>query len=169
MNRDNRILEEDGLGKWHDGNLFFQYEHATLDIAHQIKSMNTFEEFEKFYTDELMDGNILLKEYLSELIERKKIGFEEISINIGYSHDYIRKIAVGDRKNPGRDVLLAICTYIKASVEETQALLRYAGQQPLYARRRRDAIIWFALEKGQDFDDLNRFLHDRGYKTLWKA
>ena len=157
------------IDKWHDGNLFFQYEHPTIDIAHQIKSVDTFEAFEQFYTNELMDGNVLLREYLTELLERHNAKAGIVSVKIGYSHDYVRKIAVGDRKDPGRDVLLAICTYIHATVEETQLLLRYAGQQPLYARRKRDAIIWFALEKHQDFDKLNNFLLVRGYKTLWKA
>lgn len=179
MQREKENLEREGLDSWHDGNKFFQYEYATVDIAHQIKSISTFDAFEKFYTYELMDGNILLSEYLSELLERHKANAEVVSSKIGYSHDYVRKIAKGDRKEPSRDVLLAICAYIHATVEETQVLLRYAGQQPLYARRKRDAIIWFALKKGEgiedpkekekDFEELNRFLHDRGYKTIWKA
>ena len=116
-----------------------------------------------------MDGNVLLREYLSELLDRHNMKADVVSIQIGYSHDYVRKIAVGEKKNPGRDVLLAICTYIHATVEETQALLRYAGQQPLYARRRRDAIIWFALKKEQDFEELNKYLLERKMKALWKA
>lgn len=183
----------DGLDRWHDGNLFFQYEYATIDIAHQIKSMDSFEEFEKFYTTELMDGNVLLSEYLTELLDRYRVKADLVALKVGYSHDYVRKIAVGDRKDPGRDILLAICTYIQATVPETQLLLRYAGQQPLYARRKRDAIIWFALKKAQEkkqelernpeqitahekermrdrhFEELNSFLHARGYKTLWKG
>ena len=162
-------FEAEGLDRWHDGNMYFQYEHATIDIASQIQTMDTFEDFERFYTNELMDGNILLREYLTKLLEEHKAKADAVSIKIGYSHDYVRKIAVGDRKDPSRDVLLAICTYIHATVEETQLLLRYAGQQPLYARRRRDAIIWFALKKEQDFEELNRFLLARGYKALWKA
>lgn len=169
MSRYFENLDMEGLEKTHDGNIFFLYEYGTIDIAQQIKSMKTFEQFEEFFTNELMDGNILLQEYLSELLTRYSAKAEEVSIKIGYSHDYVRKIAVGDRKDPGRDVLLAICTYIHATVEETQLLLRYAGQQPLYARRKRDAIIWFALERKQDFEELNKFLLDREYKPLWKG
>ena len=156
------------LNGWHAGNQFFMYEYPTITLENQIKSMDTFEEFDRFFTNELMDGNVLLKEYLSELLEHYNANAEAVSVNIGYSHDYVRKIAVGDRKNPGRDVLLAICAYIHATVEETQALLRYAGHQPLYARRRRDAIIWFALEKGQSFNDLNAFLAAQNYRPLDK-
>lgn len=168
MDRKYMSLKREGLDRIHDGDLFFQYRYGTVDIAQKIESMATFEEFERFYTYDLMDGNGLLAEYLTELLERHNAKAEIVSLEIGYSHDYVRKIAAGDRKDPRRDVLLAICTYIKATVEETQLLLRYAGQQPLYARRKRDAIIWFALKNGQDFKSLNEFLHERGYTTLWK-
>lgn len=168
MDREYLNPKREGLGEIHDGNQFFQYRYATVDIAREIDAISSFEEFDKFYTYDLMDGNSLLAEYLSELLERYKAKPEVVSIEIGYSHDYVRKIAVGDRKDPRRDVLLAICSYIHATVEETQVLLRYAGQQPLYARRKRDAIIWFALKNRQDFKKLNEFLYERGYTTLWK-
>ena len=161
-------FEIDGLNEMHVGNRFFMHKYRTIDIAHTIKAMNTFEEFENYYNNELMDGNILLQVYLSELLTRYKVKAEQVSKKIGYSHDYVRKIAVGERQNPRRDVLLAICVYLHATVEETQLLLRYAGQQPLYARRKRDAIIWFALEKKQDLKALDEFLYNRDYDTIGK-
>ena len=161
-------FRREGLDSIHDGDLFFQYRYGTMDFARHIESMATFEEFEAFYTYDLMDGNNLLAEYLTALLDRYNAKAEVVSMEIGYSHDYVRKIAKGDRKDPRRDVLLAICTYINATVDETQILLRYAGQQPLYARRKRDAIIWFALKNEQDFEKLNLFLEERKYIPLWK-
>ena len=152
----------------HDGNIFFKQQFVTYDIVESIKTMDSFEEFEQFYNKELINGNDLLGDYLTELLYRHNYTAEFVSTKIGYSHDYVRKIAVGDRKDPRRDVLLAICTYIHATVEETQLLLRYAGQQPLYARRKRDAIIWFALLNEQDFDKLNDYLEEKGLPTLLK-
>lgn len=169
MDRDMRAHEADGLSQLHDGNIFFRHKYSTVTLAEQIREMDSFEEFEKFYTDELVDENTLLKDYLTELLRVHSAKADVVSIKIGYSHDYVRKIAKGDRKDPSRDVLLAICTFIHATVEETQLLLRYAGQQPLYARRRRDAIIWFALKTEQDFESLNNYLYLKEYKTLWKG
>ena len=160
---------EDMMHKQHDGNIFFKQRFVTYDIMEKIKTIETFEEFEQYYDSDLIDGNDLLGRYLYKLLDDHNAKAENVSIGIGYSHDYVRKIAAGDRANPSRDVLLAICTYIKASVEETQLLLRYAGQQPLYARRKRDAIIWYALLNGQDFDKLNVYLHKKGYPTLQKG
>lgn len=162
----------------HDGNVFFRHKYPSIDIERAIKSIETFEEFEKFYTNDLMDGNVLLRDYLYELLERHNVKADTVSTEIGYSHDYVRMLATGKRDNPEREVILAICVYIQTTIEETQNLLRYAGQQPLYARRKRDAIIWYALQKVQSsdapvdkkkyFDALNDYLYSKNYKTLGK-
>lgn len=88
------------------------------------------------------------------------------SIEIGKTHSYVRKIVNGEELNPSRDVLLAICVRLGVTVEETQILLRYSGKQPLYARRKRDAIVWFALKKHQSLTKLNIYLDEHGYKPL---
>ena len=160
---------EDMMHKQHDGNIFFNQRFLTYDIMEKISTMKSFEEFEQYYDTDLINGNDLLGEYLWKLLDDHTAKAETVSIGIGYSHDYVRKIVVGDRLNPSRDVLLAICTFIKATVEETQLLLRYAGHQPLYARRKRDAIIWFALQNEMDFDELNKYLLEKRFSTLQKG
>lgn len=101
----------------------------------------TAEVFEKFFSTDLMDENLLLADYLYHLLEKYNVSPNKASLAIGRSHSYIRKIVSGKELNPSRDVLLAVCVYIGAGFEETQILLRYAGKAPLYARRKRDAII----------------------------
>ncbi len=152
----------------HDGNLFFKHKYPSISIEHAVNNFKTFEEFESFFTDDLMDENLLLADYLYHLLDRYNVSPNKAAIMIGKSHSYVRKIVNGDEINPSRDVLLAICVYIGATVEETQILLRYAGKAPLYARRKRDAIVWFALKKHQNLIDLNIYLEDNGYKTLSK-
>lgn len=152
----------------HDGNLFFKHKYPTISIEHAVERFNTFEEFEKFFTDDLMDENLLLADYLYHLLERYGVSPNKAALEIGKSHSYVRKIVNGDEVNPSRDVLLAICVYIGATVEETQILLRYAGKSPLYARRKRDVIVWFALRKHQSLEDLNIYLENNGYTSLSK-
>ena len=36
----------------HDGNLFFKHKYPTISIEHAVERFNTFEEFEKFFTDD---------------------------------------------------------------------------------------------------------------------
>ena len=152
----------------HDGNIFFKHKYPTISIEHAVERFETFEEFEKFFTDDLMDENLLLADYLFHLLDRYNVSPNKAALEIGKSHSYVRKIVNGDELNPSRDVLLAICVYIGATVEETQILLRYAGKSPLYARRKRDVIVWFALKKHQKLRDVNDYLYNNGYATLSK-
>lgn len=154
--------------KMHDGNLFFKHKYPTVSIEYAVDRFNTFEEFEEFFTSDLMDENLLLADYLYHLLDRYNVSPNKAALEIGKSHSYVRKIVNGDELNPSRDVLLAICVYIGATVEETQILLRYAGKSPLYARRKRDVIVWFALKKNQSLTDLNIYLEKHDYPTLSK-
>ena len=106
----------------HDGNMFFRHKYPSISIEHAIERFNTFEEFEKFFTDDLMDENLLLADYLYRLLDKYGVSPNKAAIKIGKTHSYVRKIVSGNELNPSRDVLLAICVYIGATVEETQIL-----------------------------------------------
>ena len=152
----------------HEGNLFFKHKYPTVSIERAVEKFNTFEEFEKFFESDLMDENLLLGDFLFYLLDKYNVSANKAALEIGKSHSYVRKIVSGDELNPSRDVLLAICVYIGATVEETQILLRYAGKSPLYARRKRDVIVWFALRKKQNLTKLNIYLECKGYAPLSK-
>ena len=146
-------MDEDN--KLHSGNLFFEHKYPSINIETAIKRMDSFEQFESYYTEDLMDENLLLGRYLGHLLEIHNFNPSRASKNISKDEGYVGKIVRGEELNPTRDVLLAICVLIGATVEETQILLRYAGKQPLYARRKRDAIIWFALRKRPSFSEVD--------------
>lgn len=152
----------------HDGNLFFKHKYPTIDIEHAIEYIDSFEKFEEYFSNDLMDENLLMGEYLYHLLDRYGMSPNKAALEIGKTHSYVRKIVNGEELNPSRDVLLAICVRLGATVEETQILLRYSGKQPLYARRKRDAIVWYALKKHQSLMDLNLYLDAHGYKSLSK-
>lgn len=152
----------------HSGTLFFKPKYESMDLERAIDRLNSFEAFEQYYTDDLMDANQLLPEYLYYLIDKYNTNPNRLADRIGWSHDYVRQLVNGTRTNPDRDPMLAICVSLKTTVEEAQILLKYAGNQPLYARRKRDAIIWFALKKHQDLRDLDEYLLNHGYDTLGK-
>ena len=152
----------------HDGNLFFRHKYPSIDIERALDRINSFEEFEQYYSDDLMSENLLMGEYLYRLLDRYGMSPNKAATEIGKTHSYVRKIVSGEETNPSRDVLLAICVRLGTTVEEAQILLRYSGKQPLYARRKRDAIVWYALKKHQSLMDLNLYLEAHGYKSLNK-
>lgn len=167
------------------GDVFFKHKYASIDIAEAITRIESYQEFNDFYTDDMIKGNILFREYLSHLIKEHGFFAEPVSDGAGYSFGYVSKVLHSEEGDVGRDFILAVCVFIGATVEETQLLLKYSGHQSLYARRKRDAIIWFSLIKGQkpvrepgekktDFykrrkkhlKELNDFLIKQGYEDL---
>ena len=80
----------------HDGNLFFEHKYPSIDIDRAIDRMNSFEEFEQFYTDDLMDENLLMGRYLDRLLERYNVSPNKAALDIGKTHSYVRKIIKGD-------------------------------------------------------------------------
>ena len=91
-----------------------------------------------------------------------------VSKEAGLSFSYVGLITSGKKNNPSRDALIAICLAMGTTFEEVQYLLKYAGQAPLYVRRKRDVVIWFGFMKGQDIETVNDNLYARGMKTIKK-
>ena len=151
-----------------DGDLIFKHRYSSIPLEESLKSFSSFEEFEKYFKAELIGEDLLLGEYLYHLLDKYNANPYKASIAIGRSHSYVGKIVNGKELNPSRDVLLALCVYMGATVKETQILLKYAGKASLYVRRKRDVIVWFALMKHQSLDDLNMYLYDNGYDPLIK-
>ena len=69
-------------------------------------------------------------------------------------------------RRPSRDKLLSLCFAMKATLEETQGLLKQSGFAPLYVRSHRDSIIIFALTHGHTLIELNTDLYDHGEPVI---
>ncbi|MCI6012177.1 MAG: helix-turn-helix transcriptional regulator [Firmicutes bacterium] len=78
---------------------------------------------------------------------------------------YGYQILSGTRR-PSRDKLLCFCFALKATVEETQNLLKRSGFAPLYARNRRDSVILFDLAHEKSLSEVNEDLYERGEPVL---
>ncbi len=69
--------------KLHSGNRFFAHRYESIRISDSIETMNSFEEFERFYSTDLMDENLLLGKYLSHLLEEHEFTPSKASRAIG--------------------------------------------------------------------------------------
>lgn len=67
---------------------------------------------------------------------------------------------------PGRDRILALCLALSLSFEETQRALTLANTGALYARRIRDSILIFALQKNLSVLDANILLSEYSEEPL---
>ena len=104
-------------------------------------------------------------EYLSEKMQEKDISpgklWELSSIQRNYGYQILN-----GSKAPGRDKVIALCLSLKLSLEETQRALALANAGALYARRKRDSILIFSLNKGLSVMDTNILLFDFSEKPL---
>ena len=83
----------------HDGNMFFQHKYPSIDIERAMEEMDSFEEFERFYTDDLMGENLLMGAYLYHLLDLYGMSANKAAIEIGKSHSYVRKMIQEHRRD----------------------------------------------------------------------
>ena len=101
----------------------------SLTLEGMIKNIDTFDEFEKRFSDEFLADDDRVGNYLRELIWKYDRDFSSVSDKAGLDRSYVGNIVRGKKNNPGRDALIAICLEIGTTVDEVQYLLKYAGQQ----------------------------------------
>lgn len=145
---------------------FYMSNKMTARLEHFINRYDTFEDFEKEWSDELLNEDARIGNYLDSLLIKYDKRAAAVSKDAGLAFAYVGNIINGKKNNPSRNVLISICFAIGTTFEEAQYLLKYAGHAPLYVRRKRDVIIWFGLMKHQDLYTVNDLLVERGMQPL---
>ena len=148
---------------------FYKNNRMSAPMEYYISKCNSYSEFEERYLNEFLRDDDRIGIYLDELLIKYEKDHSTISELAGLHRSYVGNIVRGKKNNPSRDAIIAICLSIGTTVDELQYLLKYAGHAPLYVRRRRDVIIWFAFMKNTHLDALDDELYERGYATLKKA
>ena len=147
---------------------FYINNHMTVPLEHFLKSCETYEDFEKRFSDELLNEDGRIGMYLSSLLNKYDQKASVVSFDAHLNPSYVGNIMNGKKNNPSRDALICICFALGASEEELQYLLKYAGHAPLYVRRKRDVIIWFGIKKKESLEMVNDNLVERELKPLYK-
>lgn len=146
--------------------VFYRNNRMTASLEQFINKYKSFEEFEREWSDELLNEDTRVGSYLNTLLIKYDKAAAAVSKDAGLAFAYVGNIINGKKNNPSRNVLISICFAIGTSFEEAQYLLKYAGHAPLYVRRKRDVVIWFGLMKHQDLQTVNDLLVERGMQPL---
>ena len=146
---------------------FYEHKYPSISIQHYISQCNSYDEFEKVFTDDLINEDNRIGHYLQQLLWKYDKKASILSVEAMQSHSYVGKIINGQNNNPTRNVILCICLALGATLEETQYLLKYSGHAPLYVRKKRDVIVWFGLTKNESLDTVNDNLINRGLTPLY--
>ena len=133
---------------------------STKELLHILESAKSLNELEKF-TNELSSMNSFssFHEYINSYIAKKNIIPAELIQASLIQRNYGYQILNGT-KHPGKDKIIALCLSLKLTVEEAQRALSLANECQLYAKKRRDSIIIFALNNQLSVIETNELLHD---------
>lgn len=105
------------------------------------------------------------QEYFNSLSQVKNISRADLIKRTNIDRSYGYQILRGTR-SPGRDKVILLCIAAGIGLHETQRALRTAGEQILYSRNRRDAILMFVLNEGLNITDTQELLQQFSERVL---
>lgn len=115
-------------------------------------------DFFEYSKQELSDALPSLSDYFNEQIGKRGLLVSDIVKRSGLSRDYAYAIINGNRKNPTKDRIIALCLAIHMNLVETQRALKLCGMV-LYAKNKRDAALIICINREiYDLDKVNNFL-----------
>ena len=138
---------------------------TTSQLLSLIKKSGTFSEITEVFHDN--EEIPVFCHFLYELMEKHNITPTEIIGLSSIERSYFYHILSG-QKLPGRNMILRICLCLRATLAETNQLLRLAQQGVLYPKIRRDAAIIFAIEKKYTMQQTNDLLLKEHELPLYK-
>ena len=141
-----------------------KFQKQTEELLEGLKKANNLEKYVLENQDEFLQVDIA--EYLENIIREKQLKRSQIVKDSGLDRSYVYHILNGERKNPSRSKLLAICVAMKMDIKETQYFLRAAQVPVLYPRNQRDCIILYGLEQGVSVMELNETLYTMQFELL---
>lgn len=100
---------------------------------------------EQFIVDHREKEFTYFYEYLNQILAEKRLVTTEVIRASGISRNYVYNILNGNKKNPGRDKIIALCVGAEMSYNETQRALELAKVSPLYPKDERDVRIAIAI------------------------
>lgn len=140
-----------------------QGEINTKYLEEELKHAKNLEVF--FEENEQRLNAKTVPEYLNELLIKYSMMKGDVVRRSGLAGTYAYQIFDG-KKSAGREKLIQLAFGFPLSLEETQRLLRCGGYAELYVKKRREAFLIYALEKGYDINHVNEMLYENGEKTL---
>ena len=104
----------------------------------------------RFYHQAVKSQNLLLLLHVKDVYKRQIYGYQIFS----------------GKRIPSRDKLISISFGMNLSLDETQALLKYAGFAPLYPKQKRDSLLIWGKNHQFSIYQINELLYAENEDTL---
>lgn len=103
--------------------------------------------------------------YLNDLLEKYNISKSDLLIKTTIQRNYGYQIMNGTKEG-GRDKIIQIALAIKTNLDECNHLLDLSNNGNLYAKRKRDALLIYALNNHLSVFETNELLLKYNEATL---
>ncbi len=131
-----------------------------MDALNQSSSIHNFIKQEQ---DFLIDSS--LSEFLNQLIKEKSLVKSSVIKKSNMHEIYGYQIFSGKRV-PSRNKLISLSFGMELTLDETQALLKYAGFAPLYPKQKRDSLLIWSITHHFSIYETNDLLYSENESTL---
>ena len=121
---------------------------TTRSLSRILEDISDAESADRFIEDHGDRSYDYFYEYLNDIISQKNLATAQVVANSGISKNYVYNILNGDKKNPGRDKVIALSVGAKMTYRQLQRGLEIAGLAPLYPKDARDVRIAVAVNSG---------------------
>lgn len=133
----------------------------------EVLKTATLDNYTKYVEEELEEDLPALSDYLNDYIGQKGLVLTDVIKKSLLSPDYAYALFNGNRRNPTKDRLIALCLAMGMELTDVQRALKICNAGVLYAKDRRDALIMICFNTGDtDVMKLNQILSEYGLPIL---
>ncbi len=134
-------------------------EKPTYELDKILSSVEP-EHFNRYCDEENTNSQMTISEFFNSYIGHNRLELSDIIRNSDIPSGYAYGILNGNRANPSRDRVIALCIACHMNLTDTNRALKIAGLSPLYSKVSRDAAIIIMINKCKyDIHIINEFLY----------
>ena len=125
------------------------------------------EQFEQYNKSIKEESNSNVSEYFNSYIAMNNLELSDVIKKSDIPSNYAYGILNGNRKNPSRDRVIALCIACEMDLVYTNRALKVAGHNPLYSKVSRDAAIIIMINREEyNIRIINEFLYGHNLDIL---
>ena len=125
------------------------------------------EQFEQYNKSINEESNSNVSEYFNSYIAMNNLELSDVIKKSDIPSNYAYGILNGNRKNPSRDRVIALCIACEMDLVHTNRALKVAGHNPLYSKVSRDAAIIIMINREEyNIRIINEFLYGHNLDIL---
>lgn len=141
-------------------------EHSTTSLMNVLQSAD-FMDIDSYSKNYIRSAISSFSVYMDSIIKRKGLKRQDIFQKADIPQKYGYKLLSGESHTKDRDKLLRIFFAMNMTLKEVRRALELYGMPILYPKKKRDALLIIAFNRGiSSVDEVNKILTENGESEL---